>query len=209
MTIRSGHRLWAAGCAGLSTLLPAAPALAHTGHELGSFSAGLLHPFGLDHLLAMVAVGVWSVSVWRGVGTARGPLVFMAGMALGALFGLAMGAPLGLEMAIAGSVAALGGLLLLAAHGGFERPRARAAALVLVGVAGSLHGLAHGAEAPMGGGVWAYALGFLLATAGLHAAGLAAGLWARHDRARRWGTFALRAAGTACAVLGIGLVWAA
>lgn len=138
-------------------------ALAHPGHVLASANAGFLHPFsGLDHLLAMLAVGLWA---GRLGGAARWqlPLMFMAVMMLGALTGLA-GSPLpGLETGIAASVLALG--LILAMRLSLQRPLQ----LGLVGLFALLHGWAHGGEL---GAQAAALVGMLLATGLLHGLGL-------------------------------------
>ena len=152
--------------AAAALLLPAT-AFAHPGHaEPAGFLAGLLHPVGgPDHLLAMVAVGLWAGLLG---GAAR---LALPGALLGAMlagFGLgAAGLVLpGVEAGILASVVALSGLALLA----LRVPLPAAAGLVAL--AGLFHGHAHGTE--MAGDAPAYAAGFLLATAALHAAGLAA-----------------------------------
>jgi urease accessory protein len=149
--------------------LIAEPALAHTGQGTASgFLHGLAHPVsGLDHLLAMVAVGLWSGLVLPGRVWA-GPAAFMAAMALGA--GLAwagIGLPL-VETSIALSVVVLG-LLALAARRG-QRAVLTQASLAAVALFALGHGHAHGTEAT--GHAAAYLAGFLLATALLHGAGL-------------------------------------
>ncbi|MCK7499051.1 MAG: HupE/UreJ family protein [Comamonadaceae bacterium] len=146
----------------------AAPAFAHTGHDTATLFAGLAHPLGLDHLLAMVAVGLWSAAALRGTQRLAGPALFMAALLAGATAGAAGIGHALVEPAIAASVVVLGLMLAFA-----RRPLA-AGGLLAVAVAGSLHGLAHGAELPMAGGFAGYAAGFLVATALLHAAGSAA-----------------------------------
>ncbi|MBZ8140980.1 urease accessory protein UreJ [Rubrivivax gelatinosus] len=148
--------------------LAAAPAMAHTGHDTNTLAAGLAHPLGLDHLLAMVAVGLWSAAALQGAQRLAGPALFMAALLGGAVAGAAGVGHALVEPAIAASVVVLG--LMLA----FARRLPASAGLLLVAVAGSLHGLAHGAELPAAGGFAGYALGFLAATALLHAIGLAA-----------------------------------
>jgi urease accessory protein len=148
---------------------------AHTGHGTHGLTAGLLHPLGADHLLAMLAVGVWSVAALPGARIWQGPLCFCLAMSLGALVGAAgVGLPF-VEQGIALSVALLGVLLGFAGSG-----RAHAVSgLLLVGAAAALHGLAHGAEAPAGGFA-PYAAGFLATTLVLHAAGVVVALSLRH-----------------------------
>lgn len=148
-------------------------ALAHTGlpgHVHGGFAAGLLHPLGgLDHLLAMIAVGVWSALTTRGASSRVwiAPVVFVTAMLAGAVLGHA-GAPLPLvETGIALSVALLG-LMILAR---VELPTLAGAGLV--GLFAIYHGHAHGAEAT--GAIAAYMAGFAVATASLHVCGILAG----------------------------------
>ncbi|MBX3609042.1 MAG: HupE/UreJ family protein [Hydrogenophaga sp.] len=153
-------------------------AQAHTGHGTHSLMQGLAHPFGLDHLLAMVAVGVWSVSALPPARAWMGPATFLAALLASAALGLAGFTLPWLEHAIALSVVMFGAMLLVAA-----RPLPTSAGLALVALAASMHGLAHGAEAPAGGlaGFTGYAAGFLLTTAALHVGGVAIGL-----SVRRW-----------------------
>ena len=137
---------------------------AHPGHGAEGLLDGLAHPFGLDHLLAMVAVGVWSVVALPAKKMWWGPLTFMVALAASALLGASGMAVPYLEQMVALSVALLGAMLLLA------RQLPAAPGLALVAVAASLHGLAHGAEAPPAA-IGAYAAGFLLTTAVLHFGG--------------------------------------
>ncbi|GHC61366.1 HupE/UreJ family protein [Neogemmobacter tilapiae] len=152
----------------LAMLLPTT-ALAHGGHVEGSaFMAGLGHPVGgLDHVLAMVAVGLWA-AVTGGRAIWAMPVAFVLAMLAGGALGMA-GLPMpGVEPMIVASIVLLGVAAALA----FEPPLV----LALAGIAvfGVAHGHAHGAEGP-GAGMGLYALGFALSTAGLHLAGLAAG----------------------------------
>ena len=144
-------------------------AAAHTGHATASLVDGLVHPFGLDHLLAMLAVGVWSVAALPVRQRLFGPLVFMTAMLAGALAGASGSAIPMMELGIAASVALFGAMLLA--------PRALPASvgLAIVAAAASLHGLAHGAELPGGTSFSSYSAGFLMVTALLHAAGLGLG----------------------------------
>ena len=147
----------------------AAAAAAHTGHATASLMDGLVHPFGLNHLLAMLAVGVWSVAALPVRQRLFGPLVFMTAMLAGALAGASGLALPMVELGIAASVA-LFGAMLLAPHA-LPAP----VGLATVAIAASLHGLAHGAELPGGTSFSSYAAGFLMVTALLHAAGLRLG----------------------------------
>jgi urease accessory protein len=149
--------------------------MAHTGHETHSLMEGLIHPFGLDHLLAMVAVGIWSVHALPAHKAWQGPAAFLFALAASVVLG-AMGVSLPfLEHAIALSVT-LFGVMLIAS----TRALPTAWGLGLVVVAASLHGLAHGAEAPATGFA-GYAAGFLLTTTALHVGGVATGA-----AIRRW-----------------------
>jgi len=152
-----------------AALLLPATALAHPGHaEPQGFVAGLLHPVGgLDHVLAMVMVGLWA-GLLGGAARLALPGTFLGAMLAG--FGLgAAGVSLpGVEASILASVVVLAAVSLLAVR----VPVAAAAGLVAL--AGLFHGHAHGTE--MAGAVTTYAAGFLAATAVLHGAGLALAL---------------------------------
>ncbi len=157
----------------LAALLAAEPALAHTGHGTSGFAAGLSHPvFGLDHLLAMVAVGLWAALSAPGRFWIA-PAGFLAGMLGGGLAGFAGFEPPAMEAMITGSVVLFGALALAAAR--MPAP----AAFALAALFGAAHGAAHGAELPEGLNAVGYAAGFMIATAALHAAGVAVALAAR------------------------------
>ncbi|MDO9500863.1 HupE/UreJ family protein [Falsiroseomonas sp.] len=150
----------------LAALLAPMPALAHEGGaHVHGFLVGFLHPVGgLDHVLAMVAVGLWA-GLLGGRASWALPAGFLGAMVLG--FGLGAGG-FGLPMVEAGilaSVIILGALVAAAAR--FPL----AIAVPLVAVFGLLHGHAHGTEMA-GAGALGYAAGFILATTALHAAGL-------------------------------------
>ncbi|MDR6676511.1 HupE/UreJ family protein [Pseudomonas oryzihabitans] len=152
------------------SLLPAL-AFAHPGHDESGVLAGVAHPLsGLDHLLAMFAVGLWAA---QQTGRARWllPLTFVGSLVLGGLLGFAGFAVTYLETGIAASVLALG--LLVAAA---VRPP-EVLALVITGLFGLAHGIAHGLELPEMSSPAAYALGFTAATSGLHAAGFSLARW--------------------------------
>ena len=154
--------------AALLLALVTTSASAHPGHGDAGLLAGLSHPFGIDHLLAIVAVSFWSIT--RGKQTWWGPTTFMAGLTGGALIGFGAAAFPYLEQAIALSVVLIGALLLI--------PRSRfstSTGLVLVALAGVVHGLGHGAEAPQGS-LPAYAAGFLITTGLLHAGAVLIGV---------------------------------
>ncbi|MEY8877456.1 MAG: HupE/UreJ family protein [Leptothrix sp. (in: b-proteobacteria)] len=162
------------GVLALSGLATAAQA--HTGHGVTGFMAGLAHPFGPDHLLAMVAVGLWSVFALPAGRTWLGPLTFMVALMVSAALGASgMTLPY-LENAISASVVLFGLMLMLA-----TRQWPTVLGLGLIAAASSLHGLAHGAEAPESASFANYAAGFLLTTAVLHFGGVFSGL-----ALRRW-----------------------
>ena len=171
-------------------------ASAHTGHGTESFMEGLVHPFGLDHLLAMVAVGIWSVAALPARQAWQGPATFLLALVLSAVLG-ASGVTLPyLEHAIALSVVLFGAMLVMAA-----KPLPTSVGLGLIAAAASLHGLAHGAETPATGFA-GYAVGFLLTTAALHLGGVGAGLAVRRWLAARSGVV-LGGLGTALGVAGV------
>ena len=181
----------------LGLLWPALPALAHTGalgdHVHPGFMAGLLHPFtGIDHLAAMLAVGVWSALAVRPVWVA--PLAFVALLGAGALGGLAGVAVPGVGPMIAASLLVTG--LLIATRAQWP---VWAAALV-AGLFAFFHGAAHGMELS-GVGVAQALAGMLIGSAALHLTGIGLGRWVFDQR--RW----LSAmAGGAVALLGSALL---
>jgi urease accessory protein len=151
-------------------MLAATPAFAHTGVHVSSFSAGVLHPLtGLDHALAMVAVGLFAALLGgRALWTVPGSFVAM--MLISGALGFSGVAVPAVEIGIAASVLVLG---LVVALG---RAWPSSAAVVLVSSFAIFHGYAHGAEIPTGAGALSYSLGFALASTLLHVAGIAAGL---------------------------------
>ncbi|PTM38698.1 HupE/UreJ family protein [Bosea sp. 124] len=153
--------------AAVVTLGLAGPALAHTGvGAVHGFEAGILHPlFGLDHVLAMVAVGLWAGLVG---GRARFayPLAFVAMMVVAGLWGMSGAALPGVEIGIAVSVVVLGLAIAL------NLTPPLAAGTAACAIFAIFHGHAHGAELPAGASGLGYALGFVLATAALHGLGL-------------------------------------
>ena len=159
----------------------AGAAQAHPGHGATSLMEGLAHPFGLDHLLAMVAVGVWSVSALPQGRVWQGPAAFLAALVASAALGAAGVTLPFLEHGVALSVVLFGAMLVLA-----RRPMPASLGLGLVAAAASLHGLAHGAETPATGFA-GYAIGFLATTALMHVSGVGAGLAIRRWLAARSG----------------------
>jgi urease accessory protein len=187
----------------LAMLVAGRPAMAHTGHEIGALASGFAHPFGgLDHLLAMLGVGVWAAQLSTDDRAAlwRTPLAFVAAMVAGAAVAI-LGAPLPLvELGILGSVL-LVGLLILAAPKALLPAWAPPALVALFAV---FHGYAHGAELPDAAHPMAYGAGFVAATALLHLAGIALGLGVR----RGLGAQAVRALGGLLALGGAALALA-
>jgi len=142
-------------------------AQAHTGH--GSFNGwqeGFNHPFqGWDHLLAMLAVGLWAAQQ-RGAAMWRIPLTFVAMMGVGGIAGVTGARVPGVEITILGSVVVFGLFVV-------RRVRVQGSlSLLLVGFFAFFHGYAHGQEMPGSASVWLFGLGFLVATVVLHAFGL-------------------------------------
>lgn len=171
-------------------------AQAHTGHGTSGVSEGLAHPLGADHLLAMVAVGIWSVSALPAGKAWWGPATFLLSLIISAALGTAgMHVPF-LEQMIALSVVVFGAMLVLTR---VQMPVGWG--LGLVALAAALHGLAHGAETPTSGFA-AYALGFIATTAALHFGGVVAGLGIRQYMARKAG-WAMATLGTLCSGAGI------
>lgn len=172
----------------------AGPAVAHEQQgQAAGFITGLLHPVsGLDHVLAMVAVGLWGAqlgapAIWLL------PVTFPLMMAFGGFLGL-VGIPLpGVEIGIATSAILLGAMVALHA-----RPPLALAAL-LVAFFAVFHGHAHGTELPPGQSGLMYSVGFVVATGLLHAFGIALGL------IHRWvaGRIVLRGAGVVVALAGV------
>lgn len=156
--------------AGLVLALSATASLAHTGHGTTSFYEGLAHPFGVDHLLAMFAVGLWSISALPSQKAWWGPAAFMGVLVASAAVGASGVSVPFLEYMISFSVLLFGAMLLTV--------RARFPAVFgvgLIALAAAFHGLAHGAETPATGFAM-YAVGFLLTTALLHFGGASLGL---------------------------------
>ena len=179
----------------LAAFALAAPlAQAHEGAGLaGGFMSGFAHPLlGWDHVVAMLAVGLWGAflgapALW--LLPVVFPLVMAAGGALGVL-----GVPLpAVEIGIAVSAIALGGVVA-----GALRPPLWVAAL-LVALFAIFHGHAHGTELPQAASPLAYSLGFVVATGLLHLTGIALGLLTRWPAGR----IAVRGMGAGIALLGV------
>jgi len=171
-------------------------AQAHTGHGTHSLMEGLVHPFGLDHLLAMVAVGVWSVTALPRDKAWQGPAAFLLALVASAALGT-MGVTVPyLEHGVSLSVVLFGLMLIVA-----TRPMPSAIGLGLIAAASSLHGLAHGSETPETGFA-GYAIGFLITTALLHIGGVGIGLAIKRRLGQRSGV-ALGGLGTALGAAGV------
>ncbi len=191
-------RLLAAAAA---LFLVSGTAQAHPGGAAHDLLHGFLHPIGgLDHVLAMVAVGVLAAQL-GGRALWLVPAAFIAMMTMGAAAGMAgLGLP-GVELGVAASVVVLGSAIALS----LGLPMGVAAALA--GVFAQFHGVAHGLEMPPTVAGLGYAAGFVAATAVLHMIGIGAALiTARLDGA--FGRLAMRSAGALTATAGLVLVLA-
>jgi urease accessory protein len=169
------------------------PAFAHVGdHSHMSFAEGLRHPFsGLDHVLAMVAVGLWASQI-GGRALWLMPLTFPVGMALGAALGLGGVTLPWVEVGIAASVLVLGAAIALAL-----RP-SLAVSIPLICTFALLHGYSHGVELPASSSALGYGAGFVAATLVLHLIGIGLGTAAARIPVR----LVARSAGGAIAAIG-------
>jgi len=181
-------------------LVAATPAYAHIGiGDQQGFAHGFAHPIGgIDHVLVMIAVGLFAAQLGgRALWTV--PLSFVSMMAAGGVLGLAsIGLPL-VEIAIAVSVVVLGVSIAAQVH------LPTLAAMALVGFFAVFHGQAHGAEMPETASGLIYGVGFVLATAALHAAGIGLGLMIG-KAGDAFGNRVLRAAGSATALVGVAIL---
>ena len=182
---------------GVILLIFAGVSNAHEGAGIaGGFISGLLHPvLGWDHVVAMVAVGLWGAFLGRPAIWIL-PVVFPLVMAFGGALGV-IGVPIpAVETGIALSAVVLGAMVVFAA-----RPPIWVAA-VIVGAFAIFHGHAHGTELPNAANPLAYSLGFVIATGLLHMAGIAFGLLTRWPA----GTIAVKAGGGLIALAGVGFL---
>lgn len=184
----------------LSALVALVPgvAWAHVGAgEASGFAHGFFHPItGVDHVLAMVAVGMFAATI-GGRALWAVPLTFVGVMAAGGALGIA-GVPIPfVETGIAISVIVLGAAVALR----WKWPVV--GAMALAGLFAIFHGHAHGAEMPIDASGIDYAAGFMIATALLHAAGIAIGLT---KVGRQHAPRLVQAGGAAMAIAGIGLL---
>ncbi|WP_287097298.1 HupE/UreJ family protein [Mesorhizobium sp.] len=180
----------------LSALAAVAPSLAFAhsgGAHIHGFFAGLEHPLlGMDHLLAMIAVGIIGARA-GGRSIVLVPLAFVSAMVAGALLGMAgIGLP-SLETGLALSLVVFGAMV------GLARPLPLAAAAALTALFGLFHGNAHGLEIPESAGGIGYAAGFMLGTSMLHAIGVLSVL----KLAR--GPLPVRTAGIATSLVGMAM----
>ena len=184
----------------LVALLLLVPSMARAHQEtgtIGGFVSGFTHPLtGLDHIIAMVAVGLWGAylgapAMWLL------PVIFPMVMAFGGALGI-LGVPLpGTEMGIA-----LSGVLLGLAVAFAAKPPLWMAG-TLVGIFAIFHGHAHGTELPQAANAFTYAVGFVLATGLLHLSGIALGLLTRYP----WGGVVVRAGGGIIACIGFAFLF--
>ncbi len=178
----------------------AAPAFAHTGAGgTSGFMHGFMHPIGgLDHVLAMVAVGLFAFLLGGGAKW-RVPAAFVAMMAVGGLLAVNAVAVPFVEVGIALSVVVIGALVAAG------RGMPVAVAMAVVGLFAVFHGHAHGLEMPVTSSGIGYGLGFMLATALLHGAGLGVGYLAALSSARH-GNRMVRVGGAATCALGVAIL---
>jgi urease accessory protein len=199
MTIHLKRTPWLTPCIlfALVLLMPTtASAHSETG-TVGGFISGFRHPLtGLDHIVAMVAVGLWGAFLGkRAMWTL--PVVFPVVMAFGGALGV-LGVPLPhVETGIALSGIVLGLMVTFAA-----RPPIWIAA-VIVGFFAIFHGHAHGTELPTAANAMTFAAGFVISTGLLHLSGIAFGLLAHWP----WGRITVRAGGVAIALIGFGFLF--
>jgi len=190
---------WIVATAGFALLL-SNPAAAHMGTGLpGGFVSGFRHPFsGIDHLLAMISVGLWGAFLGRPLIYAL-PVVFPAMMVVGAIMGMFVVPLPPVELGIALSVVVLGGCIALTLRAPVW------AASIIVAVFAVFHGYAHGKELPSAADPISYSAGFVLATGLLHVAGICLGFL--NDLPN--GVVATRSMGAVIATVGIGLLYRA
>ena len=200
-TLLKSHwrRAWLGAAALWIASAPAA--LAHTDMAgTGGFGSGFKHPWsGLDHIAAMVAVGLWGAQLGKPAIWLL-PVIFPLIMAMGGFLGLVGIALPGVEIGIGASALLLG--IMVA---GAVTPKKLIWPAVLVGVFGLFHGHAHGTELPAGENGLFYSLGFVMATGTLHACGIAIG------EVHRWaaGKTILRICGAVIALAGVYFLWQA
>ncbi len=198
MTIDMKRFNWLITLIALVIFLIPTTASAHSeSGNVGGFLSGFGHPLtGLDHIVAMVAVGLWGAFLGgRAMWTL--PVVFPVVMAFGGAMGV-LGVPFpGVEMGIALSGVILGLMVAFAA-----KPPLWVAA-VIVGFFAIFHGHAHGSELPEAANPLTFAVGFVVSTGLLHLCGIAFGLLVKWP----WGKIAIRAGGALIALVGFGFLF--
>lgn len=192
---RTGHpvgKFWLAAV----LMCAATSAMAHPGGNLNGFAAGILHPItGLDHIIAMVAVGLWG-GILGGEALWVLPITFPLIMAFGGVLGV-LGVPVpGIEVGIALSGIVLGLMILFSVRAPLWL------ATVMVGIFAIFHGYAHGAELPNSADPAVFAAGFVISTGFLHLTGIGIGLAVRWP----WGKIAVRLVGLVISALGFGFL---
>lgn len=185
-----------------AAVLMAAPAAALAHDETGvagGFLSGMHHPVsGLDHIVAMIAVGLWGAQLGK-PGVWLLPVTFPMMMAVGGFLGL-VGVPLpAVELGIALSAVVLGAVVLA------EAKLPLWAAMAIVGCFAIFHGHAHGTELPESASAVFYSIGFVIATGLLHCVGISIGLLHHWKR----GALAVRFAGGVVGLAGLYFVWGA
>lgn len=200
MTTRLKQPSWLAPCLVWVFLLVLLPSTASAHSEsggVGGFASGFSHPLsGLDHIVAMVAVGLWGAFL-GGRAMWMLPVIFPAVMAFGGALGV-LGVPLpSVETGIAVSGVVLGLMVAFAA-----KPPLWVAA-VIVGFFAVFHGHAHGTELPGSANAMTFSAGFVISTGLLHLCGIAFGTLTRWP----WGRIAVRAGGVAIALAGFGFLF--
>ncbi len=176
--------------------LTAAPAYAHTGHDVLGFTTGFMHPIlGLDHVIAMLAVGLWA-ALLGGRAIYALPVIFPLLMLVGGALGMNGVALPYVEPIIAMSGVVLGLMVAL-----FIKPALWVSAL-MVGIFAVFHGHAHGVELPAASNAFGYAAGFVIATALLHLAGIGLGRLV----GVKGGEYFTHATGAAIALTGAALI---
>jgi urease accessory protein len=172
--------------------ITAAPAFAHTGHDVLGFSSGFFHPvLGVDHVIAMLAVGLWAALQGRPALYLL-PVVFPLVMVFGGILGMN-----GIDLPYVEPMIALSGVVLGLMVALYAKPALWVSAL-MVGVFAVFHGHAHGAELPAASSPFGYAAGFVIATALLHLSGIGIGRFV----GAKGGEYVTRAAGVLIALTG-------
>lgn len=176
-------------------------AFAHPGHGVSGFAGGFAHPLlGADHVLAMLAVGIWAAQLGGGA-LWMVPCAFVGLMAGGGALGMASAHSFPIvESGIAVSVLVLGLMIAMAVKAPLY------VSVPLVGLFAMFHGYAHGTELSEGMSAAGYSVGFMFATAALHAAGIGMGLAAKRALSAPSSSWVFRTAGAAIMLAGVALM---